>query len=197
MEGLCLFLATALKFAILRDTLIRGTPNLSPRVAFAIKEFKKDKKESEFLKALVCDMFAELEKQKIRVGDKFALDPINHTNYTDDDFVELMAAIAPLQDSFSEEFMHYASLLQIFAIEIESTRIPPMASQEGYNSLFAKFQVPPATFVVFPPSVIEAQYVDISSGEPIRYSMRVDEQGNMICENAEVLKDYKWTSRQE
>ena len=64
MEGLCLFLATALKFAILRDTLIRGTPNLSPRVAFAIKEFKKDKKESEFLKALVCDMFAELEKQK-------------------------------------------------------------------------------------------------------------------------------------
>ena len=90
MDGLCLFLATALKFAILRDTLIRGTPNLSPRVAFAIKEFKKDKKESEFLKALVCDMFAELEKQKIRVGDKFALDPINHTNYTDDDFVELM-----------------------------------------------------------------------------------------------------------
>lgn len=87
VEGLCLFLATALKFAILRDTLIRGTPNLSPRVAFAIKEFKKDKKESEFLKALVCDMFAELEKQKIRVGDKFALDPINHTNYTDDDFV--------------------------------------------------------------------------------------------------------------
>ena len=197
VEGLCLFLATALKFAILRDTLIRGTPNLSPRVAFAIKEFKKDKKESEFLKALVCDMFAELEKQKIRVGDKFALDPINHTNYTDDDFVELMAAIAPLQDSFSEEFMHYASLLQIFAIEIESTRIPPMASQEGYNSLFAKFQVPPATFVVFPPSVIEAQYVDISSGEPIRYSMRVDEQGKMICENAEVLKEYKWTSRQE
>ena len=193
MEGLCLFLATALKFAILRDTLIRGTPNLSPRVAFAIKELKKDKKESEFLKALVCDMFAELEKQKIRVGDKFALDPINHTNYTDDDFVELMVAIAPLQDSFSEEFMHYASLLQIFAIEIESTRIPPMASHEGYNSLFAKFQVSPATFIVFPPSVIEAQYVDISSGEPIRYSMRVDEQGRMICENAEVLKDYKWT----
>ena len=28
-------------------------------------------------------------------------------------------------------------------------------------------------------------------------SMRVDEQGRMICENAEVLKDYKWTSRQE
>ena len=197
VEGLCLFLATALKFAILRDTLIRGTPNLSPRVAFAIKEFKKDKKESEFLKALVCDMFAELEKQKIRVGDKFALDTVNHTKYTDDDFVELMAAIAPLQDIFSDEFMHYASLLQIFAIGIESTRIPPMASQEGYNSLFAKFQVPPATFVVFPPSVIEAQYVDISSGEPIRYSMRVDEQGKMICENAEVLKDYKWTSRQE
>lgn len=197
VEGLCLFLATALKFAILRDTLIRGTPNLSPRVAFAIKEFKKDKKESEFLKALVCDMFAELEKQKIRVGDKFALDPINHTNYTDDDCVELMATIAPLQDSFSEEFMHYASLLQIFAIEIESTRIPPMASQEGYNSLFAKFQVPPATFIVFPPSVIEAQYVDISSGEPIRYSMRVDEQGRMICENAEVLKDYKWAPQQE
>ena len=116
VEGLCLFLATALKFAILRDTLIRGTPNLSPRVAFAIKEFKKDKKESEFLKALVCDMFAELEKQKIRVGDKLALDTVNHTKYTDDDFVELMAAIAPLQDIFSDEFMHYASLLQIFAI---------------------------------------------------------------------------------
>ncbi len=197
VEGLCLFLATALKYAILRETLIRNTPNLSPRVAFVIKELKRDKQESEFLKALVYDMFTELEKQKIRVGDKFALDPINHTNYTDDDFVELMAAIAPLQDSFSEEFMHYASLLQIFAIEIESTRIPPMASQEGYNSLFAKFQVPPATFIVFPPSVIEAQYVDISSGEPIRYSMRVDEQGRMICENAEVLKDYKWTSRQE
>lgn len=197
VEGLCLFLATALKFAILRDTLIRGTPNLSPRVAFAIKEFKKDKKESEFLKALVCDMFAELEKQKIRVGDKFALDTVNHTKYTDDDFVELMAAIAPLQDIFSDEFMHYASLLQIFAIGIESNRIPPMASQEGYNSLFAKFRVPPAPYIIFPPSVIEAQYVDTSSGEPIRYSMRVDEQGKMICENAEVLKDYKWTSRQE
>ena len=142
-------------------------------------------------------MFAELEKQKIRVGDKLALDTVNHTKYTDDDFVELMAAIAPLQDIFSDEFMHYASLLQIFAIGIESTRIPPMASQEGYNSLFAKFQMPPATFIVFPPSVIEAQYVDISSGEPIRYSMRVDEQGKMICENVEVLKDYKWTSRQE
>ena len=196
VEGLCLFLATALKFAILRDTLIRGTPNLTPRVAFAIKELKKDKQESEFLKALVYDMFTELEKQKIRVGNKFALDTVNHTNYTDDDFVELMAAIAPLQDGFSEEFMHYASLLQIFAIGIESNRIPPMASQEGYNSLFAKFRVPTAPYIIFPPSVIEAQYVDISSGEPIRYSMRVDEQGKIICENAEVLKDYKWTPQQ-
>lgn len=116
---------------------------MSPRVAFVIKELKRDKQESEFLKALVYDMFTELEKQKTRVGDKLALDTVNHTKYTDDDFVELMAAIAPLQDIFSDEFMHYASLLQIFAIGIESNRIPPMASQEGYNSLFMKVQFNP------------------------------------------------------
>lgn len=122
VEGLCLFLATALKYAILRETLIRNTPNLSPRVAFVIKELKRDKQESEFLKALVYDMFTELEKQKTRVGDKLALDTVNHTKYTDDDFVELMAAIAPLQDIFQMSScitLHYYKYLLLELSPIE------------------------------------------------------------------------------
>lgn len=140
-ECFYLFLADAFVFSVLRDEIVRKTPRLSRKVARVLKELDITNNTNE-LETIIGEMCSTIMDEKHFHPGVISVKSINDTEFTDDDFRQIVLTSLPIRHLLDPVTVRLLYLVQTFIAMLDINGAALSLSKEGKYGIAKKYGLP-------------------------------------------------------